>query len=87
MSPEIPTPTPRETVVEQFEALYEVSSILDLTDRSLDTFSGDEDSLKIVEDLSTVSRALKVAIRLILNIQQNLEIAASRQKELDEGGQ
>jgi hypothetical protein len=54
--------------------LFEVQAIIRLANYGLCQFTGDEDSLKIVEELSTHSYALEAAARLVGQIAEQLEL-------------
>jgi hypothetical protein len=68
--------TMQQRVDSECQRLYEVRSIVELVNRALRAFSGDEDSLDITTDLSTHSYALDGAHKLMGDILERMELIA-----------
>lgn len=71
----------RETVQVQIDRVFEAQAAVMLSNRRLDAFSGDEDSVDIVAELSTVSHGLGAAKELLGGIASALEAALRNDDE------
>jgi hypothetical protein len=56
--------------------IYEAASVIELAERAVQRFSGDEDALKIVEELSVPAGAIRTARALLLEVAERLEMVA-----------
>lgn len=60
----------------EVQRIYEVTAMLELAERTAGGFSGDEDSLAIVEKLTTPAGAVRSARRLLMEVAEHLQVAA-----------
>ena len=79
--PELPpAPPPERSLKLRIDAecrrIYQVRAVTELAERSINSFSGDEDSLEIVSDLSTHTLALEAARHILGEVLGKLEIMA-----------
>jgi hypothetical protein len=74
----------RAAVREQIDRVFDAQATVMLSDRRLSAFSGDEDSVDIVMELSTVSHCLGAAKELLGGIASALEVAVRNDEKTAE---
>jgi hypothetical protein len=71
----------RKTVEEQIQRVFDAQAAVMLSSRRLDAFSGDEDSVDIVAELSTVTHGLGAAKELLGGVADALQCALSEDEK------
>lgn len=75
--PQPPPPSPERSLKVRIDAecrrIYQVRAVMELAERAINAFSGDEDSLKIVEELCGHTLALEGARGILGDVLEKLE--------------